>query len=224
MTDRSDISILSPVLSRLTDIILDWNERINVTAITQREDFYNKNVLDSLELVGHPEIEGAHRVLDLGTGGGFPGLPLAIAYPDKEFVLVDSVAKKLKVVKAAADELGLTNVSVVHSRAEDLARDPEFRERFDLVVSRAVANMSTLSEYCLPFVRKGGTFVAYKTLGASEEIEAARGAVKKLGGELVSVDPYSDESVGHCFVKVRKTSATPSAYPRKGGLPRKAPL
>ncbi len=218
------IESFEPAFRRLTELILDWNQRINVTAITDPVEFYNKNVLDSLELVGHGELESAKRVMDLGTGGGFPGLPLAIACPDKEFVLVDSVAKKLKVVRSVADELGLKNVTVVHARAEELAADPEFRENFDLVVSRAVANMSTLSEYCLPFVKAGGNFVAYKTMSAAEEIEAAANAVKKLGGAPAEIRPYSGSESGHCFAVVRKISATPKAYPRKGGQPRKSPL
>ena len=177
----SDIIASDGRYEMLADIILGWNEKINVTAIREKSEFMKKNVEDSLSILGRPEISSALRILDLGTGGGFPGLPLAIACPEKSFVLMDSVSKKLKVVADAAERLGLENVEVIHARAEDLARMPEYRESFDLVVSRAVANMSTLSEYCLPFVKKGGWFVAYKTVSAEEEIKAAAKAIRMLG-------------------------------------------
>ena len=211
-------------LEKLADIILEWNEKINVTAIRDRAEFMKKNVEDSLEILKLPEFADAKRILDLGTGGGFPGLPLAIACPDKEFYLLDSVAKKLKVVAIAADELGLENVDVLNMRAEDLAKWPAYRESFDIVVSRAVANMSTLSEYCLPFVKTGGYFVAYKTAAASEEIAAAENAVKLLGGGEQRIVSYGDEESGHVFVIIKKAAACPKKYPRKAGLPSKQPL
>ena len=211
-------------LEKLADIILEWNEKINVTAIRDRAEFMKKNVEDSLEILRLPEFSDAKRILDLGTGGGFPGLPLAIACPDKEFYLLDSVAKKLKVVAIAADELCLENVDVINMRAEDLAKWPAYRESFDIVVSRAVANMSTLSEYCLPFVKTGGYFVAYKTAAASEEIAAAENAVKMLGGGEQRIVHYGDEESGHVFVIIKKTAACPKKYPRKAGLPSKQPL
>ena len=215
------------LFERFADLTLEWNEKINVTAIRDREEFLNKNVYDSLLLCGHPEIEKASRVLDMGTGGGLPGVPLAIAYPDKDFLLVDSVGKKLKVVEAVCAELGLKNVKVLHARAEELARKPEYREQFDLVVSRAVANMSSLSEYCLPFVKIGGNFVAYKTETSAEEIEQASNAIKKLGGSpvrLVRPDNAEGELSGHLFAVVEKSVETSSLFPRAGGQPLKKPL
>ena len=209
---------------KLADIILEWNEKINVTAVREKSEFMKKNVEDSLAILGRPEISSASRILDLGTGGGFPGLPLAIACPEKTFVLMDSVGKKLKVVADAAEQLGLKNVQVIHARAEDLAQKPEYREGFDLVVSRAVANMSTLSEYCLPFVKKGGWFVAYKTVGAEEEINAAAKAIKVLGGAPVIIENNGEEDDGHIFAIVKKVSSTPSKYPRKAGMPSKQPI
>ena len=220
----SSISATDDRYEKLADIILEWNEKINVTAVREKSEFMKKNVEDSLAILGKPEFSSASRILDLGTGGGFPGLPLAIACPEKSFVLMDSVGKKLKVVADAAERLGLMNVQVIHARAEDLAQKPEYRERFDLVVSRAVANMSTLSEYCLPFVKKGGWFIAYKTVGAEEEINAAAKAVKLLGGSAVRMEGNGNESDGHVFAAVQKISATPSKYPRKAGLPAKQPL
>ena len=211
-------------LNRLADLILEWNEKINVTAIRDRDEFMKKNVEDSLEILRLPEFASAKRVLDLGTGGGFPGLPLAICCPDKHFFLLDSVAKKLKVVSSVAEELGLENVDVLNMRAEDLAKWPAYRESFDIVVSRAVANMSTLSEYCLPFVKKGGYFAAYKTAAAAEEIAAAENAVKILGGGTMKTASYGDEESGHIFVIIKKERQTPPKYPRKAGLPSKQPL
>ena len=215
-------------LIRLRDVILEWNEKINVTAIRDPQEFDRKNVQDSLSICGLPEYEAAKIVLDLGTGGGFPGLPLAVQSPEKRFVLADAIGKKLKVVQAAAQELGLVNVETVHARAEDMAKTRVHRERYDLVVSRAVANMATLSEYCLPFVRLGGFFVAYKTEDAAEEIEAAKGAVAKLGGRLVRIEKAAGAadplSSGHTLVVVEKIAKTPKEYPRKAGTPGKDPL
>ena len=211
-------------LEKLADIILEWNEKINVTAVRDRSEFMKKNVEDSLEILKLPEFADAKRVLDLGTGGGFPGLPLAIACPDKDFFLLDSVAKKLKVVASAAGELGLENVDVLNMRAEDLAKWPAYRESFDIVVSRAVANMSTLSEYCLPFVKVGGYFVAYKTASAAEEIAESGKAIKLLGGGEQRIVPAGPEESGHIFVVIKKIGSCPGKYPRKAGLPSKQPL
>ena len=215
---------MEEIYYKLAEYILGWNEKINVTAIRDPKEFMEKNVKDSLEILRLEEFIGAKRILDLGTGGGFPGLPLAIACPEKEFFLLDSVAKKLKVVAAAVSEFGLSNVDVLNMRAEDLAKWPAYRESFDAVVSRAVANMSTLSEYCLPFVKKGGYFIAYTTEDAEGEIAAAGKAIKLLGGEPVKTVPYESGSSGHVFAIVKKTGTTPPKYPRKAGLPAKDPL
>ena len=215
-------------LEKLRDIILEWNERINVTAIRDPKEFDRKNVQDSLSICSLPEYEAARTVLDLGTGGGFPGLPLAIVSPEKDFVLADAVGKKLKVVQAAAQALGLVNVETVHGRAEDMAKTKVHREHYDLAVSRAVANMATLSEYCLPFVKVGGFFVAYKTEDAAEEIEAAKGAIAKLGGRILRIEKASSNNdepySGHTLVVVEKIAKTSREYPRKAGTPGKDPL
>ena len=215
-------------LQKLRDIILEWNEKINVTAIRDPQEFDRKNVQDSLSILGLAEYEQAKTVLDLGTGGGFPGLPLAICSPEKAFVLADAIGKKLKVVQAAAQALSLVNVETVHARAEDMAKTKVHRERYDLVVSRAVANMATLSEYCLPFVRTGGFFIAYKTGDAAEEIEAAKPAIAKLGGRILRIEKTSPNNDAlwndHVLVVVEKTAKTPKEYPRKAGTPGKDPL
>lgn len=209
---------------RLADLVLEWNEKINVTAIRDREEFMDKNVMDSLALIGRPEIETAEKILDLGTGGGFPGLPLAIAYPDKEFYLVDSIGKKIKVVSDVAEKLGLSNVHAFQARAEEIGSSVDYREKFDLVVSRAVANMSSLSEYCIPLVKPGGYFVAYKTVAAEEEIRNASNAVKLLGGAEIQIVPDGRESNEHVFAVIKKIAPTPKKYPRSGGAPLKKPL
>lgn len=204
----------------LTEYILEWNEKINVTAIKNVEDFKRKNIEDSLAIGKLSEFQNANTVIDIGTGGGFPGLPLAIAYPQKEFLLVDSIEKKLKVVNDVAKRLNLANVKVLHSRAEDLPKD----KLFDVAVSRAVANLSVLCEYCIPFVKKGGYFIAYKTEDAMEEITNASNAIKTLGGTLQAIVPDGIEGSGHIFVVIKKISDTKSIYPRKAGDPQKKPL
>lgn len=215
---------LGPRFERLARLALEWNEKINITAIKDPADFMDKNIIDSLTLCGLPQLAAAGRVLDLGTGGGYPGLPLAMACPDKDFVLVDSVGKKLKVIDSICLELGISNVSTVHGRAEDLAFDPAYREGFDLVTSRAVAALPVLCEYCLPFVKKGGWLAAYKTEAAAQEIDAGRRAIKILGGGAAETAKDGIEGSGHIFVFIQKISLTPKAYPRKAGTPVKQPL
>ncbi|MBR5756380.1 MAG: 16S rRNA (guanine(527)-N(7))-methyltransferase RsmG [Firmicutes bacterium] len=208
----------------LTTLSLEWNEKINITAITDPKEFLKKNILDSLTLVGYKQIEDAKRVLDLGTGGGYPGLPLAINYPDKQFVLADAVKKKLNVIDDIAEKLEISNVVTVHGRAEELAKNPAFRDAFDLVVSRAVANMATLSEWALPFVKPGGYFVAYKTEDAYDEIAAANKAIESLGGKLRSIEAAVSTDSRHVLVFVEKIVETPKRFPRKPNEAKKNPI
>ena len=215
---------LAQKYERLVSLTLDWNEKINVTAVKDPSEFMEKNIIDSLTLIGRPELASAERILDLGTGGGYPGLPLAIACPDKEFVLADAVGKKLKVIDSICEELGVANVTTVHMRAEDMARDAGFRERFDLVLSRAVASMPVLCEYCVPFVKIGGHFTAYKTDAAREEIQLAAKALSVLGAKEPVIVPDGIEGSGHVFAICEKIQTTPKAYPRKAGTPSAKPL
>ena len=209
--------------NELIRLALEWNEKINITAITDPKEFLQKNILDSLAITGEPAIENAKKILDLGTGGGYPGLPLAMHYPDKEFVLMDSVNKKLKVIDDIAKKLNLKNVTTVHGRAEDLAREKEYRDAFDLVVSRAVASMPTLVEYSLPFVKRGGYFVAYKTTAAMDEIVSANPAITRLGGRLAKIQ-NAGTGTDHVLVVVEKLVETPGVFPRKAGEAKRNPI
>lgn len=210
--------------NELIRLSLDWNEKINITAITDPKEFLEKNIIDSLEIVGDEAIEKAESIMDLGTGGGYPGLPLAMHYKDKSFTLVDSVGKKLKVIDDIAQKLGITNVRTVHARVEDLAKEKDFRESFDLVVSRAVAAMPTLVEYALPFVKIGGCFAAYKTENSMEEIAEANAAITKLGGRLKKIERAGAENSGHLIVVVEKLVESPRVFPRKPGEAKRNPL
>ena len=188
------------------DEILELNQHINLTAITDRTEFIRKHYADSLLCAGYPEFRSAQSVIDVGTGGGFPGVPLAIVFPEKEFVLIDSLNKRI--------------------RAEELARRKEMRESFDLCVSRAVANMSTLSEYCLPFVKVGGCFMAYKGPDCDRELTEAENAVRALGGRVDRIESPSVDGLDfdHRIIVISKEKNTMSKFPRKAGTPSKEPI
>jgi 16S rRNA (guanine527-N7)-methyltransferase len=208
-------------------LVLERNEVINLTSITEKDEFEDKHLLDSISCYGWREIEDAKTIVDVGTGAGFPGIPLAIVCPEKQFLLIDSLGKRIDFLKSAIDALKLENVSLLHSRAEDAGRDPRNRERFDLCVSRAIAKLSVLSEYCLPFVKPRGFVYAYKTLNAVPEIEESRLARQLLGSALdVDIrptnaqDPYSKRAI----MVLRKNRNTPKTYPRQAGIPSRTPL
>ena len=205
-------------------LVLERNRQVNLTAITDPAEFMEKHYADSLSCSCLDEFEAAESVIDVGTGGGFPGVPLAICFPEKEFTLIDSLNKRILIIREFCEALEITNVTALHGRAEDLARREDLRERFDLCVSRAVANLRTLSELCLPFVRPGGSFIAYKGPDCEEETrEAARAIRLTGGGEAAILDAEADGS-GHRFVLIPKIAATQAAYPRRAGLPGKKPL
>lgn len=189
------------------DMVLERNEHINLTAVRDRGEAIVKHVLDSLAICDLPEYKAAKTVIDVGTGAGFPGALLAIVSPEKEFTLLDSTLKRLRVIDEFAEALGISNLKTVHARAEEINRKPEYSGAFDLCVSRAVANLDTLSKWCLPFVRKGGSFIAYKGENYNEELEGANKTLRKLGGKLDRVEAYPSEPEdisGHVLMIISK--------------------
>lgn len=206
--------------------ILEWNQKVNLTNITDRKEFELKHFVDSVICCDYPEFRDAERIIDVGTGGGFPGIPLAITSPSKQFILMDSLKKRLRIIDELCDDIGIGNVTTVHARAEELARNKEHREKYDLCVSRAVANMAVLCEYCLPFIKVGGYFLAYKGPDASREAEEASKAVNLLGGKVVDLREGNlrDFAMQHKVLVIKKVKSTPSKFPRKAGMPVKEPL
>lgn len=208
------------------EMLIEWNEKVNLTAITAYQDVCKKHFVDSLSLIKAFDVSGEAAVIDVGTGAGFPGLALKIAFPDLQITLLDSLNKRIQFLDRVIEKLALTGIRAVHGRAEDFARPDQLREKYDLCVSRAVANLSTLSEYCLPFVKVGGIFISYKSEKIMEEMGSAQKAIRILGGSVErQVEfqlPFSD-IYRNLFV-VSKTGSTPAKYPRKAGLPSKEPI
>lgn len=208
------------------EMLVETNKKFNLTAITEFEDVLNKHFIDSLCAAGQKDFIKAKSLIDVGTGAGFPGIPIKIAFPEKEVFLLDSLGKRVKFLNEVIDKLGLENISAAHGRAEDFATKPEYREKYDLCVSRAVARLSTLSEYCLPFIKVGGEFIAYKSEKAKEEIEEGLNAIKILGGKLDEIiEMELPAEMGYrSFACIKKIKNTPKKYPRKAGTPTKEPL
>lgn len=211
---------------RYMELILEWNEKVNLTAIKDEEEFVKKHYIDSIAICSFQQMKEAQTVIDVGTGAGFPGIPLAILNPDKRFLLMDSLNKRIKIIEEISREIGLNNVTFRHGRAEELAQDKEYREQFDLCVSRAVANLAVLSEYCLPFVKVGGWFAPYKTGAIDEELKESLRAISLLGGSLgenkqLNIKGYD---LDHRILFIKKVGKTLAKYPRKSGTPAKEPL
>lgn len=207
-------------------LLLEWNEKMNLTAITEKRDVVLKHFADCLSLVPAVEWKAGMKVIDVGTGAGFPGIPVKVACPEVEMTLLDSLQKRIGFLQEVGSQLGLTGVQYIHSRAEDGGQSAEHREQYDLCVSRAVANLAVLAEFCLPFVKVGGMLAALKGPDAEAELEQAKGALAKLGGKLVKIQdvaiPHTDLS--HKLVFIEKTAVTPKQYPRKAGKINKNPL
>lgn len=213
------------------ELLIEKNKVMNLTAITDKEDVIVKHFIDSIALIPYLKDKGINinnklKIIDIGTGAGFPGLPLKIMMPDVKFTLLDSLNKRVSFLNEVIDELKLKDIEALHGRAEDYASDNKYREKYDICVSRAVANLSTLSEYCIPFVKEDGFFISYKAGESEEEINNSKNAIKILGGKINKVEefvlPGTDAS--RVFVFIRKQELTDKKYPRKAGVPAKKPL
>lgn len=211
---------------RYYEMLVEWNKVMNLTGITEYDEVNEKHFVDSLSVNKAVDMKSVNSLIDIGTGAGFPGIPLKIVYPHLRVVLLDSLQKRIKFLDAVIEELGLENIETLHGRAEDYAKKVEYREQFDIAVSRAVANLSTLSEYCAPYVNVGGIFISYKSGEADEEIKNSEKAISILGGEIESIIKFQlpGTEIGRSFVKIRKKEQTKKKYPRKAGLPAKEPL
>lgn len=207
-------------------LLVEWNKVMNLTGITEYDEVNEKHFVDSLSIVKAIDIKNVDKVIDIGTGAGFPGIPLKIAFPHLKVTLLDSLNKRIKFLNEVISELGLEEIETIHGRAEDFARQEKYREQYDLCVSRAVANLSTLSEYCMPYVKVGGYFIPYKSGEIKDEVIEAKTAVKVLGGTQKDLIIFKlpDTDINRSFVKIEKIKNTGKKFPRKAGLPSKDPI
>ena len=206
--------------------LVEWNEMMNLTAITEYDEVMKKHFIDSMTLIKAFDVNQSASVIDVGTGAGFPGLVLKIAFPNFKITLLDSLNKRIQFLNEVIGNLGLDGVETIHGRAEDFAKPGKLREKYDLCVSRAVANLSTLSEYCLPFVKEKGLFISYKSEKVQDEMVKADKAISILGGKIEKQVEFTlpDSDIYRNLFIIRKVKKTPAKYPRKAGLPSKEPL
>lgn len=212
--------------NRYYELLIEWNEKINLTAITEAKEVAIKHMIDSITAYDEALFKDGTTVIDVGTGAGFPGLPLKIFHPEIKLTLMDSLNKRIKFLQTVVEELGLSGVECVHARAEEGARNKKYREAFDIAVSRAVARLPILCEYCLPFVKKGGHFIALKGMQYHEEAEEGAKAIKVMGGSKTEIRPVKLPEIDdkRAVIIITKTMPTPKAYPRKAGTPTKNPI
>lgn len=206
------------------DMLIDRNKVMNLTAITEFDEVMDKHFLDSVYLFRSIKLEADYKLIDIGTGAGFPGIPLKIVFPELKITLLDSLNKRVGFLNDLIEELNLNNIEAIHGRAEDIARNKAYRASYDIAVSRAVANLSTLSEYCLPFVKIGGKFVSYKSGDCADEVDNAKAAIQLLGGKINKIDEFSYSNNSRSFIVIDKVMNSSNKYPRKAGLPSKKPL
>lgn len=206
------------------EMLVEKNKVMNLTGITEWNEVLEKHFLDSISLIRAIDLNQELTVIDMGTGAGFPGIPLKIAFPNLKVTLADSLNKRVIFLQEVIDALELKDIEAIHGRAEDLARDKKYREKYDLSVSRAVANLSTLSEYCLPFVKIGGQFISYKSGEIENEVAESKSAIFLLGGKVRDIVKFELGESGRSFIIIDKTKGTPKTYPRKAGTPSKKPL
>ena len=211
---------------RFYELLIEWNKVMNLTAITEYNEVTEKHFADSLSIEKVINLDKINTVIDIGTGAGFPGIPLKIVYPHLKVTLLDSLNKRIRFLDTVIAELGLENIETKHGRAEDFAKKADYREKYDLCVSRAVANLSTLSEYCLPYVTPGGLFIPYKSGNIDDELENSRKAISILGGNIEDIVKFqlSGTDINRSFIRIKKEKNTPKKFPRKAGLPSKEPL
>lgn len=222
--DLTDKQILQ--FNQYYELLIEWNKIMNLTGITDFDEVMLKHFVDSTAISKAVKLETKSTLIDVGTGAGFPGIPLKIIYPHLKVVLLDSLNKRIRFLDEVVDKLGLSDVETVHGRAEDIAKKEQYRENFDVVVSRAVANLASLSEYCVPFIRQGGYFVSYKSGTVDEEARNAKKAIYILGGEIKDVKKFClpNSDMERSLVIIEKMRITPKKYPRKAGMPVKEPI
>lgn len=212
--------------NRYYELLIEWNQKINLTAITDKEEVWKKHFEDSISIIKAVDMSEVESVIDVGTGAGFPGIPIKILFPHIKLTLLDSLNKRINYLNLVIEELGLEDVTTIHGRAEDFGKDLKYRESYDLCVSRAVANLSTLSELCIPFVKVDGCFVSYKAEKAEEEIEMAKNAISILGGSVSDIIDFviPGTDYGRKLLLIKKYKGTPKKFPRKAGVPGKEPI
>ena len=206
------------------DLVVEWNQKINLTAITEEDEFYTKHFFDSISLAFYKDYLNIESICDVGSGAGFPSIPLKILYPNLKVTIVDSLNKRIKFLNLVKDELGLTDCNFVHARAEEFGQNKEYRESFEIVTARAVARLNVLAELCLPLVKKDGYFLSLKAQKAEEETKEAINAIKFLGGKLEQDLEFDIEGEERHILEIRKSKETPNKYPRKAGTPNKKPI
>ena len=210
--------------SKYYDLVVEWNQKIKLKAITEEDEFYTKHFFDSISLAFYKDYSNIESICDVGSGAGFPSIPLKILYPNLKVTIVDSLNKRIKFLNLVKDELGLTDCNFVHARAEEFGQNKEYRESFEIVTARAVARLNVLAELCLPLVKKDGYFLSLKAQKAEEETKEAINAIKLLGGKLEQDLEFDIEGEERHILEIRKAKETPNKYPRKAGTPNKKPL